>query len=100
MMSPDPDRNADRDIERDPPPGDLWPRILWILVITVMISVAQSLLLAVAVLQVVIMLTHKGQPNPQLGDFGAMIGAWVAKAARYQSAASDKKPWPWTPMDS
>lgn len=100
MMNPDPDRDAGRDLDRDPPPRELWSRILWILVITVMISVAQSLLLAVAVLQVVIMLTHKGQPNEELGDFGAMVGAWIAKAARYQSAASDEKPWPWTPMGS
>ena len=99
-MNPDPDRNPEQDIDREPPPRELWPRILWIVVITVMISVAQSLLLAVAALQVVIMLTHKGQPNEELGDFGAMVGAWIAKAARYQAAASDQKPWPWTPMGS
>ncbi|GAB1379252.1 DUF4389 domain-containing protein [Pararhodobacter aggregans] len=78
----------------------LIPRILWIVVITMLISVAQSLLFAVAVLQVVIMIGNKGRPNEELGDFGAMVGAWVAKAARYQSAASEQKPWPWTPMGS
>jgi hypothetical protein len=83
---------------QDPLPRDVWPRILWIAVIVVMISVAQSLLLVVALLQVVIMLTSKGRPNEELADFGAMVGAWVAKAARYQSAASDEKPWPWRPM--
>ncbi len=81
-------------------PRQLIPRILWIFVITMLISVAQSLLLAVAVLQVVIMIANKGRPNEELGDFGSMVGAWVAKAARYQSAASDQKPWPWTPMGS
>lgn len=96
MMNPDPDR----DIPRDPPPRELWPRILWIIVITMMISVAQSILFAVAALQVVIMIANKGRPNEELGDFGAMVGAWIAKAARYQAAASDAKPWPWTPMGS
>lgn len=96
MMNPDPERQADH----DPPPRELWPRILWIVVITMMISVAQSILFAVAALQVVIMIASKGQPNEELGDFGAMIGAWIAKAARYQAAASDQKPWPWTPMGS
>jgi len=98
MMNPDPDRKTDDDAA--PPPRDVWPRILWIVVITMMISVAQSILFAVAALQVVIMLTHKGRPNEELGDFGAMVGAWVAKAARYQAAASDEKPWPWRPMGS
>ena len=79
---------------------ELWPRLLWIVVITGMISVAQSVLFAVAAVQVVIMIANKGRPNEELGDFGAMIGAWIAKAARYQAAASDQKPWPWTPMGS
>ncbi|MCC0074490.1 MAG: DUF4389 domain-containing protein [Rhodobacter sp.] len=84
----------------EPGSRELWPRILWIVVITMLISVAQSLLFAIAVLQIVIMIANRGRPNEELGDFGSMVGAWVAKAARYQSAASDKKPWPWTPMGS
>ena len=27
------------------------------------------------------------------------LGIWVAKAARYQTAASNVKPWPWTELD-
>jgi hypothetical protein len=92
---------TDEDIpEKEPEPREVWPRILWILVIAAMISVAQTLLFVVAVLQIIIMLTNNGKPNDELADFGAMIGAWVAKAARFQSAASDVKPWPWTPMGS
>ncbi len=84
----------------DPMPREVWPRILWILVIAAMISVAQTILFVIAVLQIIIMLTSKGRPNEELADFGCMVGAWVAKAARFQSAASDIKPWPWTPMGS
>lgn len=91
---------TDRPRHDEPIPRDVWPRILWIIVIVFMISVAQTVLLVVAVLQVVIMLTSKGKPNEELADFGCMVGAWVAKAARFQSAASDEKPWPWTPMGS
>lgn len=89
---------ASRDDE--PRPSEIWPRVLWIFVIVFMISVAQTILLVVAVLQVIIMLTSKGKPNEELADFGCMVGAWVAKAARFQSAASDQKPWPWTSMGS
>jgi len=91
---------ADKPRADEPLPRDVWPRILWIVVIVFMISVAQTVLLVVAVLQVIIMLTSKGKPNEELADFGCMVGAWVAKAARFQSAASDEKPWPWTPMGS
>lgn len=84
----------------EPANREVWPRILWIVVMTMLISVAQSILFAVAVLQMVFLIAQKGRPNEELGDFGAMVGAWIAKAARYQSAASDDKPWPWTPMGS
>ncbi len=81
-------------------PREVWPRILWILVIGAMIYVAYTLLIVVAVVQIIIMLTSRGKPNEELADFGCMIGAWIAKAARFQSAATDVKPWPWTPMGS
>ena len=84
----------------EPANREVWPRILWIVVMTMLISVAQSILFAVAVLQMVFLIAQKGRPNEELGDFGAMVGAWIAKAARYQSAASDDKPWPWTSMGS
>ncbi len=88
------------DTDLEPANREVWPRILWIVVMTMLISVAQSILFAVAVLQMVFLIAQKGRPNEELGDFGAMVGAWIAKAARYQSAASDDKPWPWTPMGS
>ena len=88
------------DTDLEPANREVWPRILWIVVMTMLISVAQSILFAVAVLQMVFLIAQKGRPNEELGDFGAMVGAWIAKAARYQSAASDDKPWPWTSMGS
>ncbi|MCW1932829.1 DUF4389 domain-containing protein [Pararhodobacter zhoushanensis] len=100
MQRQHPHLEDDEDPGFEPGTRELIPRILWIVVITLMISGAQSVLLAVAVLQVVIMIANRGRPNEELGDFGSMVGAWVAKAARYQSAASDQKPWPWTPMGS
>jgi hypothetical protein len=96
-MAPSDDPNRPHD---EPLPREVWPRILWIIVIAAMIHVAQSLLIVVAVVQIVIMLTNRGRPNEELADFGSMVGAWIAKAARFQSAASDIKPWPWTPMGS
>ncbi|GAB4259110.1 MAG: hypothetical protein Kow0013_01550 [Pararhodobacter sp.] len=96
----DEDDEDDEDLDADPGTRELLPRILWIVVMTMLISVAQSILFVVAMLQVAIMIANRGRPNEELGDFGSMVGAWVAKAARYQSAASDEKPWPWRPMGS
>jgi len=27
------------------------------------------------------------------------LGIWIAKAARYQTAASEMRPWPWSEVD-
>ncbi|MBI1416143.1 MAG: DUF4389 domain-containing protein [Limimaricola sp.] len=77
----------------------LGPRLLWMIVIAVMISAAQTVLGVVTVVQFIVLLTNQRRPNPRLAAFGTALGIWVAKAARYQTAASEVKPWPWTPLD-
>jgi hypothetical protein len=47
----------------------------------------------------IIMSVHGGTPNDRLAEFGTTLGVWIAKAARYQMAASEVKPWPWTELD-
>lgn len=74
-------------------------RLIWMIVIWIMISMAQTVLGLATLLQFVIMLTNKRKPNEQLADFGTSLGIWVAKAARYQTAASEVKPWPWSELD-
>ncbi|QRN80842.1 MAG: DUF4389 domain-containing protein, partial [Nocardiopsis sp. BM-2018] len=63
----------------------LWPRILWMAVIALMISLAQTLLFAIALVQVLIMALSRGEPNERLAEAGAVIGGWVAKAARFNA---------------
>jgi succinate-acetate transporter protein len=77
----------------------LWKRLIFMLIIAAMISVAQSILFLIAVIQFIIILIDQRQPNERLADFGCMVGAWVAKAARYMSIATDAKPWPFKDMD-
>lgn len=64
-----------------------------------MISVAQTVLGVMTVIQFVIMLVNNKAPNERLAEFGTDLGIWIAKAARYQTAASNVKPWPWTELD-
>ncbi|MGY6705155.1 DUF4389 domain-containing protein [Roseinatronobacter sp.] len=95
-----------RDIDEDRPspplekPAEsLLLRLVYMLIIGAMMSVAQSILFLVAVIQFVIIIIDKRQPNERLADFGCMVGAWIAKAARYLSVATDAKPWPFKEMD-
>ncbi|MGP9788971.1 DUF4389 domain-containing protein [Roseinatronobacter sp. NSM] len=94
----------DIDNDRPSPPLDkpaepLLLRLVYMLIIATMMSVAQSIVFLVGVIQFVVIIIDKRQPNERLADFGCMVGAWIAKAARYLSVATDAKPWPFKEMD-
>ena len=74
-------------------------RLLYMILIWVMLSIAQTVLTVATVIQFVIMLVNNGRPNERLGEFGTDLGVWLAKAARFQTGASEVKPWPWTELD-
>ena len=74
-------------------------RLIFMLLIAFMISVAQTVLGVATVVQFVVMLINNKHPNGRLADFGTDLGIWIAKAARFQTAASNVKPWPWTELD-
>ncbi len=78
---------------------NLLERLVYMILIAIMISVAQTVLGLMTVIQFVIMLVSNKQPNERLAEFGTDLGIWIAKAARYQTAASNVKPWPWTDLD-
>lgn len=83
-------------------PGEkdnLLVRLIYMILIALMISVAQTVLGVATVIQFVIMLVSKGEPNERMAEFGTSLGIWIAKAARYQTGASEVKPWPWTELD-
>jgi len=74
-------------------------RLVFMLIIAVMISLAQTVLGVMTLIQFVIMMFNNSQPNERLSESGTDLGIWIAKAARYQTAASNVKPWPWTDLD-
>jgi hypothetical protein len=80
-------------------PDSLPARLVFMVLIAIMISVAQTVLSLATVVQFVVMLGNHKKPNERLADFGTDLGIWMAKAARYQTAASNVKPWPWTDLD-
>ena len=74
-------------------------RLIYMVIIWVMLSLAQSVLTIATVVQFVLMLINQNKPNERLADFGTDLGIWIAKAARFQTGASEVKPWPWTELD-
>ncbi|PUB18808.1 DUF4389 domain-containing protein [Yoonia sediminilitoris] len=78
---------------------NIWLRLVNMVIIAVLMSMASTLLGLMMVAQFLIMLLSNREPNEQLAEMGTTMGVWMAKAARYQTAASEVKPWPWTELD-
>jgi hypothetical protein len=74
-------------------------RFVHMVLIWLMLSIASTVLTLATVVQFVIMLVNNSEPNARLAEFGTDLGVWIAKAARFQTGASNVKPWPWTELD-
>lgn len=85
--TPRPDRNA------------LALRLLHLILIGLMIGAAVAVLHLMTLVQFIVMLVDRGVPNAQIAAFGKSLGLWIARAARFQTAESQEKPWPWRPLD-
>ena len=100
------DRNEDAQFagrltreQPDTPKESMGLRFLYLVLISIMLSLSHTVLAVLTVVQFIIMLVNTGEKNQRLANFGTDLGIWMAKAARYQSAASPVKPWPWTDLD-
>ncbi|MEL7345814.1 MAG: DUF4389 domain-containing protein [Pseudomonadota bacterium] len=94
--------NIDGRLHGDQPQAEkdgMFLRLIYMILIWFMLSIASTILTVLTVIQFVIMLINTGKPNERLADFGTDLGVWIAKAARFQTAASEVKPWPWTELD-
>ncbi len=77
----------------DPPKG-IWMRGLLMLVLAAMFALAETVLAVLALVQFLWMLFTK-EKNSLLVDFGVDLGEWMAATARFQSGATEDKPFPW-----
>ena len=73
--------------------GQTWLRGLFMLIFMILFNIAQSLLVACAVVQFFWLLFAK-EKNRAVADFGEGLGRWLQAVARFQSGASDDKPFP------
>ena len=74
-------------------------RFVHMVLIWLMLNLANTVLGVATLIQLAIMALNKGAPNERLAEFGTDLGIWMAKAARFQTGASEVKPWPWTELD-
>ena len=59
-------------------PDNMLLRLVYMLIIAVMISLAQTVLGVATVIQFVIMLVNNKQPNERLAEFGTDLRIWIA----------------------
>ncbi len=70
------------DQNEEPHFESMWMRLLSMIIVGVLMSFAQSFFWLIAVVQFVIMLVNKREPNEQLSEFGTTMGVWMAKSIR------------------
>ena len=80
--------------ERFQAPEGIWMRGLMMLILAFMFALAETVLAVVAVVQFLWMLFAK-EKNTLLSDFGSSLGKWLSDVARFQSGATEDKPFPW-----
>jgi hypothetical protein len=72
----------------------VWIRGAFMVFFLIAFGIAQGLLALTAVVQFLSLLIA-GKPNVFLAGFGRSLGIWLDQTARFQSAASDERPFPW-----
>ena len=74
----------------------VWIRGAFMLFFLIAFSIAHWLLGLVALIQFLTLLIG-GRRNEFLARFGRSLGLWLDQTARFQSAATDERPFPWAP---
>lgn len=71
-----------------PPPRKLWMRVLMMILLAAAFQLAASVLLFIAVVQLVLAAT--GAPNPRLQQFGRSLGRYLAQIADFECFVSEE----------
>jgi hypothetical protein len=75
---------------------DVWKRGLFMLLFAIAFGIGQAVLNAIAIVQFLWLLFTR-EPNNPLVRFGNSLVIWFADVARFQTCATDEKPFPWRP---
>lgn len=77
-----------------PPPRTLWVRALLMILLAAAFQLAASVLLFVAVLQLILAATSAS--NARLQELGRSLGRYLAQIAEFESFASEALPFPFS----
>lgn len=80
---------------------NVWMRGLWMVVLAIFFGFAEALLLLLALVQFLWMLLGKEKNRP-IADFGGDLSDWLARVARFQTGATEDRPFPfakWGPEE-
>jgi hypothetical protein len=77
----------------------LWVRVLLMLLLAATFHLAASVLLFVAVLQLVLAMATSG-PNDRLRGFGRSLGRYLGQIAQFASFATEELPFPFSDWPS
>lgn len=75
--------------------GDIWLRLIIMIVLGVAFNVAELVILAVSVFQFLVSL-FTGEPNDHLTRFGRNLSRYIQQIIAYLSFASDDRPFPFS----
>ncbi len=73
---------------------DVWKRGLFMLLFAIAFGIGQAVLNAIAIVQFLWLLFTR-EPNNPLVRFGNSLSVWLGDVARFQTCATDEKPFPW-----
>ena len=82
-----------------PPPRKLWVRLLLMLLLAAAFQLAASVLLFVAVVQLVLAAATDA-PNLRLQHLGRSLGRYLAQVADFESFGSEELPFPFSSWPS
>jgi Domain of unknown function (DUF4389) len=81
---------------KDVEPRNVWKRGLLMLLFVIAFGAAQMVLNTIAIVQFLWLLFTR-EPNNPLVRFGNSLAIWLADVARFQTCATDERPFPWRP---
>ncbi len=76
-------------------PSGVWMRALHMIIFMALFGVAEGILFFMAVFQFFWMLFTKSR-NPSIAQFGDQVSEWLRAVGRFQTGATDDKPFPWS----
>ncbi len=96
-QQPEPETQFTRmpDPENEAYPSGIWMRALHMIIFIALFGVAEALLFFMAVFQFLWILFTKKR-NLSIAEFGDQVSEWLAAVGRFQSGATDNKPFPWS----